>query len=213
MRPDNPTGAFVDYLIPQRIGSLRGLFKGVHVSVFEKRAMFVEFPKSLYKGDQLPRRVSEHLIVSSAEEEAGARLDGWRMLTDPRPIAPSSKVTTRMLNSRPQRNRVDRVKGNYHACTLHGSPMPSMSNRIPGVLPCGNRRKLATCPITIAALLVASGSWAPHSAGLAGLQVAGVSDLRSTNSIVPVRRPFIVLGGDGTTAGMRWVRRRDGTLP
>lgn len=50
--------------------------------------MFVEFPKSLYRGDQLPSGdYPEHLIVSSAEEEAGARLDGWRMLTDPPAIS------------------------------------------------------------------------------------------------------------------------------
>ena len=57
--------------------------------------MFVEFPKSLYKGDQAPLGESNPSTSSCRlREEADARLDSWRMLTDPRPIAPSLKVTT-----------------------------------------------------------------------------------------------------------------------
>ena len=57
----------------------------------------------------------------------------------------------------------------------------------------------------IAALLVASGSWAPHSAGLAGLQVAGGTTIYGQPiTLYQSAVPFIILGGNGTTAGMRW---------
>lgn len=65
----------------------------------------------------------------------------------------------------------------------------------------------------IAALLVASGSWAPHSAGLAGLQVSGGYPIYGQPIILfQSAIPFIVLGGDGSANGMRWSASTDGTF-
>jgi len=39
--------------------------------------MFVEYPKSLYRGT-----VEDHLIVSDKEQEAAARADGYEMFAE-----------------------------------------------------------------------------------------------------------------------------------
>ena len=68
---------------------------------------FVEFPKSLYRGEQLPwGEYPEHIIVQSADEEAEARRDGYRFLSDPLPdetSAPESSNSPPKKRGRPRK--------------------------------------------------------------------------------------------------------------